>query len=444
MPSYPRLPLFAALVVLCLAPLSACGRSEPIASEVAFDSAHAVALDGVIPEGRIVTGPFGLLGIRGEIEAQLRFAVGQLNGMNAAPDLERLELSLHGSRLRPDGRTEVSYAASLVVSWPRETPFPESVTLVLPAGGDWGAQLAFLARYGKEDGAASCLAAGAHDVSIRNFWYHYRPAAVACPLKEARSGDADLVARLPLALALSRRNTEGKAPEYAKVWEDGALLVTAVFSKDKAGSTDDWDGGVAAYLELHDSLVARYGPPSSTNLAPGEAPSAARDDIRLVFPTAAGPLDVHIYLIESLGRVDAAFRRKYGERTRRSDLVAYSGHSDLGANIRALARLGSVVAGQYQIFFVNGCDTFVYVDRALHDARQRANPAAGPDKYLDVISNAMPAYFSESADGVLAVVDGLVGRTKTYGEILSGFPADQRAAVTGEEDNRWPLPFDGP
>jgi hypothetical protein len=424
--------------------MSACGRSEPTASEIAFDSAHSVALDGLIPQGRIVAGPFSLFGIRGEIEAQLRFAVGQLNGLHAAPDLQGLEISLLGSRRRLDGRTEVSYAARFVVSWPRESAFPDRVTLVLPTAGDWTTQLAFLAKYGDESGPANCLAPGAHDVSIRNFWYHYRPESDACPLKEATSAQADLVVRFPLTLARSARNTAGKAPEYDKVWEDGALLVTAVFGKDKAGSTDDWDAGVAAYVELHDSLVARYGPPSATNLAVGEQPSAARDDVRLVFPTAAGPLDVHIYLIESLGRVDAEFRSKYGSRTRRSDLVAYSGHSDLGANMQRLARLGSVVAGQYQVFFVNGCDTFAYIDRALHDARQQANPAAGPDKYLDVISNAMPAYFSENADAILAVVDGLVERKKTYREILEGFPADQRAAVTGEEDNRWPLPFDGP
>ena len=43
----------------------------------------------------------------------------------------------------------------------------------------------------------------------------------------------------------------------------------------------------------------------------------------------------------------------------------------------------------------------------------------------------------------MAVIRGLIGKSKTYRQILAGFDRYQRAVVTGEEDNLWPKPFDG-
>ena len=131
----------------------------------------------------------------------------------------------------------------------------------------------------------------------------------------------------------------------------------------------------------------------------------------------------------------------YNERTTYSDFVSYSGHSGLGANIRQLAQMGRFVPGQYQIFLINGCDTFAYVDEALARAHERVNPGKGRYKFFDILTNAMPSFFHMNARSNMTVIKALVEKDKTYQEILAGFDQNQRAVVTGEEDNTWPAPF---
>ena len=53
----------------------------------------------------------------------------------------------------------------------------------------------------------------------------------------------------------------------------------------------------------------------------------------------------------------------------------------------------------------------------------------------------MPSYFSMDSRSNMAVINGLVGKTQTYRQILAGFDRSQRAGVTGEQDNNWPEPF---
>ena len=93
------------------------------------------------------------------------------------------------------------------------------------------------------------------------------------------------------------------------------------------------------------------------------------------------------------------------------------------------------MAQQYQIIFINGCDTFAYVDDSLRDAHHRVNPEAGPDKYFEMITNAMPSMFHSMAGATMAVVRGLAYRNQTYRQILSSMDLYQRAIVTGEQDN---------
>jgi hypothetical protein len=88
---------------------------------------------------------------------------------------------------------------------------------------------------------------------------------------------------------------------------------------------------------------------------------------------------------------------------------------------------------------VNGCDTFAYVDYSLRDAHAAVNPGYGPNKFFDIITNAMPSYFSMDSLSNIVILRALVGKTQTYRDILAGFDRSQRANVTGEEDNG--LPF---
>lgn len=416
-------------------------QQAPPSSQPKFDSEHAVGIDATFSEGKIISSSANPAALDGEIREQIKYTIGQLNGLGGGPDINRLEISIGDVVERADGMFDVSYAAKLFLAWPRESRLPETFEFILPARGDYTGRFAFYEAYGAdEDTYSACLDWSAHDVSVGIFWYYYRPAKRSCPLVDQSIDDPEVVVRLQAALEVSALNTNGKYPEYEKVWEDGRLVGTAIFGKNVAGTTGN-DAGIAAFVQMYQELVATYGTPADTNLASGDVPSAVNDDVRLVFETDQGHLDVHLYLVDSIRSVGIDFLGKYNERTAISDFVSYSGHSGLGANIRAMASMGRFLPGQYQIFLINGCDTFAYVDHALRNAHHEVNPESGPDKFFDIITNAMPSYFHANARSNMAIIQGLLEQELTYREILAGFDRAQRAVVDGEADNAWPEAF---
>jgi hypothetical protein len=438
----PRLS-FAAIALSALV-LAACSSSSPSASDTRFDSAHSIALDGTIPAGTIIATSDDDVLIKEEIRAQLMYTVGLLNSRLGVADMSRLAVTVNEKAPLDDGTFAVKYAAKLLVSWPREYQILASVPLVVPARGDYASRNRFYNAYlNDQNGAKRCLDDSAHEVTVGIAWYYYRPGKATCPLRSPAQDDRELVARFNLDLARSAENTSGKAPEYDKVWEDRKLVVTAVFGKEQFGATNDDDPGIAAYRTLYYNLFSFLGYPSTTNLRGNQYPNAANDFVALKWNFSNATIDVQIFLVDEIKSVDEQFRSRYNARTAVSDFVSYSGHSGLGANIRALATMGRFAPNHYQIYLVNGCDTFAYVDNALRDAHQLVNPDFGPDKYFDIITNAMPSYFHMNAASNMAVIQGLLSRSWTYRQILAGFDQSQRAAVTGEQDNNWPLPFNG-
>jgi hypothetical protein len=153
-------------------------------------------------------------------------------------------------------------------------------------------------------------------------------------------------------------------------------------------------------------------------------------------------------LIDSPKVAGAAFDARYAALTQHADLIIYDGHAGLGANVRALAQKGSFLPGRWQLFFLNGCDTFAYLDDELAKRRAVNNPDDPTGtKYMDVLTNLMPAYFSSMPSASLAVVRGLLGPPRTYQEIFGDIDEQQVVVVTGEEDNAFhpsaPPPWPG-
>jgi hypothetical protein len=123
-----------------------------------------------------------------------------------------------------------------------------------------------------------------------------------------------------------------------------------------------------------------------------------------------------------------------------ADLILYGGHAGLGKNVRALTNKARFFPGKYQLLFLNGCDTFAYEDDALTRTRHALNPS-DPDgsKYLDVMRNAMPAYFHALADAAIAVIDAAIASDdpRSYEQILEQIDPAQVVIVTGDEDNEF-------
>ena len=358
---------------------------------------------------------------RKAIVSQLFYTVGALttehgaNGQIGRVETGSVTETVEGELKR------IKYTAKLPVAWPKGRSVPRTYSVVLPK--DTTKLEAFNAKY---DGKC-----GTNEYGRDVFWHDFNPIAAGCTVD-----DAD-VTRSSARVTKNKSVTTGKYPEYAKVWEDGALNVVAIFGYSDSGGASD--AGETEYNEF----VAR-----SKALFPGatssETPLTAsiHKDITVKAKVKVGGVmrDVSItsLLIGTLYTSGADFDARYNPLSEKADLVVYNGHSELSKNTNALALKGNVLPKQYQMFFFDSCDTYAYLDTKLADRRREVNPDdVNGTKYLDVATNVLPSYFSNYAASSLSFVKALSERDtpKTYNQIMTELPADQVVVVTGEEDN---------
>jgi hypothetical protein len=419
----------SSLAVLALSGLTALAAAgcagDPSSQENDFTSAVATLLDFAF-DGEIVTAAGA--NPTGAIRAQLLYTVGTFNGEKGVSRLNAVKLTSLVTAALPGGLARVRYHASLPVAWASKTKLPTSYTLSLPKRLDPDGQASFLAKY-----ATTCGEDGGKEVTAGNFWYHYRPRGAACA---PAAGDITVS---KATIAVSPLNKDGKLPEYHRVWEDGALDIVAVFGKYEKGATSNDDAGIAAYNAFLRAAVERLPSAATTPLALPDAPGAAMPDVTLQATLDDGrTVSVVALLVDEVASAPPSFDARFGEVTPGADLVIYDGHAGLGANIRALTPKARFFPGKYQLFFMNGCDTFAYED----DSLLKTHAAINPDdplgsKYLDVMRNAMPAYFNSMPDASMAVIDALLEDAAPlgYADIFKGIDAAQVVVVTGEEDN---------
>lgn len=358
---------------------------------------------------------------RKAIVSQLFYTVGALTTEHGANgQIGRVETGGVTETVEGDNK-RIKYTAKLPVAWPKGRSVPRTYSVVLPK--DTTKLEAFNAKY---DGKC-----GTNEYGRDVFWHDFNPIAAGCTVD-----DAD-VTRSSARVTKNKSVTTGKYPEYAKVWEDGALNVVAIFGYSDSGGASD--AGETEYNEF----VAR-----SKALFPGatssETPVTAsiHKDITVKAKVKVGGVmrDVSItsLLIGTLYTSGADFDARYNPLSEKADLVVYNGHSELSKNTNALARKGVVAPKQYQMFFFDSCDTYAYLDTKLADRRREVNPDdTKGTKYLDVATNVLPSYFSNYAASSLSFVKALSERDtpKTYNQIMTELPSDQVVVVTGEEDN---------
>jgi hypothetical protein len=365
-----------------------------------------------------------------QVEDHLLYTIGQLNGANSVGRLDKLVLT----DVRTEsvtGGTRITYHASMPVAWGDKQNVPESFTLVLPARASWSALETFATDYGHD-----CVDFGAHDVDAGSMWYYFRPTRSGCTFAD---GD---VTRTEAAITVSEINTTGKYPEYQKVWEDDRLEVVAVFGKYEDGATSG-DAGIDAYNTFVRSMkteLNRYAPTTIPATVPSY-PGTGTPDVEFTASIGGGKT-VHVVavLVDNVREAlnTNAFRDRYEALSTRADFIVYNGHAGLGANIRALASNGAWVAGQYVIMFMNGCDTYAYVDSGLGDAHQEINPDdTTGHKYVDIVTNAMPSFFANMAGATMSMFRGLMklDDPQTYEQIFRNVDRSQVVLVSGEQDN---------
>ncbi len=144
-------------------------------------------------------------------------------------------------------------------------------------------------------------------------------------------------------------------------------------------------------------------------------------DIQIDVTLAGGrKMTVNALLVDNISSAPASFYTRYEGLSTEADLIFYNGHAGLGQNVRALAKRGEFRAEKYQIFFMNGCDTFAYVDGSLAKTRAVLNPDDPTGtKYMDMVTNAMPAS-SRADSAATASVESSVRNTSTGSHAGSG------------------------
>ena len=416
---------FAAQAVGCIADGDG-GAEAPQTDEGAFSSAQAKLADFSF-DGEVVASTNA--NPRSQIRAQLLYTVGHLNAEPGVSQLPKLALSNVATTSIGGGLFKITYRATLPVAWGDRDRVPRSYRFTLPRRVGAAAERDFVEAYRSrcaDDPASS---------NASNYWYHYRPNQSGCSIS---SGD---VVQVTATVTPNTSNTRGKYPEYARVWEDGVLRILAVFGKEQENATADGDPGIAAYnafvSRMRETLRGAVTTPASFDGTPG----VAVPEVTFELARSGGTrVQATAMLVDKIATEGPAFDRRYAELSTGADLILYNGHAGLGGNVRALADKGKFFPGKYQIFFFNGCDTFAYVDETLAQRRAELNrDDPKGTRYMDVISNAMPAYFDDMADASNAIVRALLatGSPRTYESIFSDIAREQIVVVTGEEDNTY-------
>ena len=406
----------------------------------AYSSSEAILLDFEF-DGSLVTD--SAWDLNGTINDQMLYTIGHLNGDRSVGRLDALELTNVKKEQQADGTTKVSYHAKMPVSWGKKDAVPTSYSFTMPKVASYSGFQAFTTSY-----MHSCVEHGAHDVDSGSMWYYYRPSLSGCALKEAD------VVKFTATVKVSKLNTTGKYPEYDKVWADGELNVVSVFGKFEDGATSDVGiDGYNSYVTAIRNALSTFQVTTTPASIPA-SPGVANPDVTISAKLPDGKkVNVTALLVDNVSSAPQSFYTRYNALSTKADLISYNGHAGLGQNVRALAKHGTFVKGQYLIMFMNGCDTFAYVDGSMAQTRAAINTDDPTGtKYMDIVTNTMPSFFSSMPYASLAIFKGLLSYSspKTYQQIFADIDRSQAVVVTGEEDNAFtpganppPPPADG-
>ncbi len=422
---FPLFPAVALLLGGCVAPIEEPTEEleEPFSSDIA--TLMNFEFDGELASSTNANPA-------GQIRAQLLYTVGHLNANNSVARLGNLTLT-GVTTTSAAGVYRIKYHAKLPVAWGSKANLPASYALALPMRLDDGKFFDTYARRCSDEPGSTTTA---------NFWYHYRPRQQGCAL--ATGAAMTSIARV----TVSTQNTVAKYPEYQRVWEDDELAVVAVFGKYEVGGGVG-DAGVDAYNEFISTMNAEFSRSgvTTTPAALPATPSTVGDvTFKVALPNGRS-ITLVALLVDVLSGENPTFDRRYAELTPGADLIIYSGHAGLGANVRSLANKGRFFPGKYQAFFINGCDTEAYVDNTLATRRAALN-ADDPSgtKYMDIVTNVMPAYFVSMPNASMQLVRALANPAtpKTYNAIFKGIDPSQVVVVNGEQDNTFNASYTWP
>ncbi len=421
--------LLPTLAALLLFPLAACtgDTGGDTGEDIGFYTSWTGTLQEAEFDAELITDSWQ--DPKSAIYDQLLFTIGVLNGAGGVSRLDKYALSKVTTEPLGDLK-RVRYHIKLPISINKTSALPAKYTMVLPLRVDSAGQDAFFHKY-----SGSCVDPFAHDNEVGIQWYYYRPHAEGCTLDSAD------VVRAAAKVKKSAEITKGKYPEYDRVWSDGALKVVVIFGKVEDGAKTDEDRGIWSYAHFVNTMRAEL--PNVTT-KPAKLPDNPGIDAPEITVDAQLPggkaVSITAFLVDNVREGGPAFEDRYNQLSTDADAIIYNGHAGLGQNVRKLVSMGKFKKGKYQIFYMNGCDTFAYVDGSLAQARAVLNPDDPKGtKYMEILTNSMPPNWDSLPNNTVALVRGLRAFDKplNYEQLLATFDQSGIVTVTGEEDNTY-------
>lgn len=282
-----------------------------------------------------------------------------------------------------------------------------------------------------------------------DFWYFWDPDMDGCPLQ----GDTENVLRFDGKLK-RLNNTELTYPEFDKLYGDngnGEVLETGVYLGYINDITDlvnvnYRDDGYIAFKEVVAKLEE-----DGFELKDKNDHFREYTDGRTV--KGINFFRVYEKEIKALGKKtisrvkvllsdtdvnsnDETFHRYFAEGLENDDILAYDGHSGLGANL-SLDYLPTIPfkMKKYQIYYFNGCSSYPYYNGMFFDAK-------GGSKNLDIITSGLPTFTVTAGDNMNAFLAGFInGKVQSYQKLLgvletsNGDYGTYLTGVNGDEDN---------
>lgn len=406
----------APLLLLSLASLAGCAsestvREEDITSEdgrvLDFTFAGEVVASKATPSRKAVL-------------TQLQYLTGAMTSRHNANAHVGFTKLANVEEAEEGEQKTVRYSATVQVVWPKGASFDSSYEVVLPR--DITKLDAFNAAY---DGTC-----GKNEYGRSTFWHDFNPKSASCDPKP------EDVTRAMARVAPSVLETSGKLPEYARMLEDGALeLVTVHGSIQNSSLTDEGSREMDSVVRTVESSL------DGAQRADGAAVSGIVKSTVVTGTTKIAGRDIKVKLTAMFvsGVTGTEFKSLYGKASETADFIVYSGHSGLGSNINAFQAATQFKKGQYQILFLDGCQTLGYLGQGLHDRKAESNgrdrdPNGTVD--LDVIVNVLPSY-GDDGRTISWLYENLRQKNgqKNYNELLARFSPRNFPAVFGEEDN---------
>ena len=380
--------------------------------------------------------------LRPQINLQLKYLVGQIHGLEGGLELHLTKINeLEKLESLSNGLARYRYTATinavLSSAWVLSSDESLSLSLYLPKQVDELSLKAIYDRY-----SSDCIPNPHRSYADTNYWYYFRPQAYYCPLREQQQASEQLIS-IDLIFTPHPKQTSEVYPRYDSMWSDGKLVVTSVYAL-VGGLLGEQ--GQEAYEMVFKDLVRTYGTPIEINnesLLNRAILDIDTPIIEATFTTPKGPLEVHLFLINSLDKPShydgdelTNFIDHYNALTQVSDLVIYNGHARYGSDNTKLDAIGTSLAQHHQLFFVNTCASYTY---GMPNSTQRVyevnQEKTRPSDFLDLIVNAMPAMGHEIAYMNLRYINALVLAQESYQSILKDMYPKQQMLVLSSQDN---------